>query len=41
MDVSIGLPNAVPGTTGAELTEWARRADARGRSASMPSPAAG
>jgi alkanesulfonate monooxygenase SsuD/methylene tetrahydromethanopterin reductase-like flavin-dependent oxidoreductase (luciferase family) len=30
MDVSIGLPNAVPSTTGAELTEWARRADARG-----------
>jgi alkanesulfonate monooxygenase SsuD/methylene tetrahydromethanopterin reductase-like flavin-dependent oxidoreductase (luciferase family) len=30
MDVAIGLPNAVPGTSGAELTEWARRADARG-----------
>jgi len=30
MDVAIGLPNAVPGTTGAELVEWARRADARG-----------
>lgn len=30
MDVSIGLPNAVPGTTGPELIEWARRADARG-----------
>src|SRR4051794_21408015 len=30
MDVGIGLPNAVPGTTGAELLEWARRADARG-----------
>ena len=30
MDVSIGLPNAVPGTTGEELTEWARRAEARG-----------
>jgi len=30
MDVSIGLPNAVPGTTGAQLTEWARRAEARG-----------
>jgi alkanesulfonate monooxygenase SsuD/methylene tetrahydromethanopterin reductase-like flavin-dependent oxidoreductase (luciferase family) len=29
MDVGIALPNAVPGTTGAELTEWARRADAR------------
>ncbi len=30
MDVSIGLPNAVPGTTGEQLTEWARRAEARG-----------
>jgi alkanesulfonate monooxygenase SsuD/methylene tetrahydromethanopterin reductase-like flavin-dependent oxidoreductase (luciferase family) len=30
MDVAIGLPNAVPGTTGGELVEWARRADARG-----------
>jgi alkanesulfonate monooxygenase SsuD/methylene tetrahydromethanopterin reductase-like flavin-dependent oxidoreductase (luciferase family) len=30
MDVSIGLPNAVPGTTGPELVEWARRAEARG-----------
>ncbi|HEV2789732.1 MAG TPA: LLM class flavin-dependent oxidoreductase [Solirubrobacterales bacterium] len=30
MDVAIGLPNAVPGTTGAQLTEWARRAEARG-----------
>jgi alkanesulfonate monooxygenase SsuD/methylene tetrahydromethanopterin reductase-like flavin-dependent oxidoreductase (luciferase family) len=30
MDVAIGLPNAVPGTTGAQLVEWARRADARG-----------
>jgi len=30
MDVAIGLPNAVPGTSGAELTEWARRAEARG-----------
>jgi alkanesulfonate monooxygenase SsuD/methylene tetrahydromethanopterin reductase-like flavin-dependent oxidoreductase (luciferase family) len=30
MDVAIGLPNAVPGTTGEELTEWARRAEARG-----------
>jgi alkanesulfonate monooxygenase SsuD/methylene tetrahydromethanopterin reductase-like flavin-dependent oxidoreductase (luciferase family) len=30
MDLSIGLPNAVPGTTGAQLTEWARRAEARG-----------
>lgn len=30
MDVGIGLPNAVSGTTGAELTEWARRAETRG-----------
>ena len=30
MDVCIALPNAVPGTTGAQLTEWARRAEARG-----------
>ena len=30
MDVAIGLPNAVPGTTGAQLVEWARRAEVRG-----------
>jgi alkanesulfonate monooxygenase SsuD/methylene tetrahydromethanopterin reductase-like flavin-dependent oxidoreductase (luciferase family) len=30
MDLAIGLPNAVPRTTGAELIEWARRAEARG-----------
>jgi alkanesulfonate monooxygenase SsuD/methylene tetrahydromethanopterin reductase-like flavin-dependent oxidoreductase (luciferase family) len=30
MDVAIGLPNAVPGATGAQLAEWARRAEARG-----------
>jgi alkanesulfonate monooxygenase SsuD/methylene tetrahydromethanopterin reductase-like flavin-dependent oxidoreductase (luciferase family) len=30
MDVGIGLPNAVPGTTGPQLAEWARRAEARG-----------
>lgn len=30
MDVAIGLPNAVPGTGGAQLIEWARRAEARG-----------
>ena len=30
MDVGIGLPNAVPGATGEQLVEWARRADARG-----------
>jgi alkanesulfonate monooxygenase SsuD/methylene tetrahydromethanopterin reductase-like flavin-dependent oxidoreductase (luciferase family) len=30
VDVGIALPNAVPGTSGAQLTEWARRAEARG-----------
>jgi len=30
MKVAIGLPNAVPGTSGPQLTEWARRAEARG-----------
>jgi len=30
MKVAIALPNAVPGASGAELTEWARRAEARG-----------
>ena len=30
MDVAIGLPNAVPGASGDQLTEWARRAEARG-----------
>ncbi|MDX6582943.1 MAG: hypothetical protein QOI10_2127 [Solirubrobacterales bacterium] len=30
MDVGIGLPNAVPGTTGAQLTEWAHNADLAG-----------
>jgi alkanesulfonate monooxygenase SsuD/methylene tetrahydromethanopterin reductase-like flavin-dependent oxidoreductase (luciferase family) len=30
MEIGIGLPNAVPGATGAEMVEWARRADARG-----------
>ena len=30
MDVAIGLPNAVPGTTGDQIAEWARRAEARG-----------
>jgi hypothetical protein len=29
MEISIGLPNAVPGTTGEQLVEWARRAEAR------------
>jgi len=30
MDIGIALPNAIPGATGAELTEWARRAESRG-----------
>lgn len=30
MDVAIALPNAVPGADGAQLTEWARRAERRG-----------
>ena len=30
MDIAIGLPNAVPGTTGEQLTAWARRAELRG-----------
>jgi alkanesulfonate monooxygenase SsuD/methylene tetrahydromethanopterin reductase-like flavin-dependent oxidoreductase (luciferase family) len=30
MDVGIGLPNAVPGTSGEQLVEWARRAESRG-----------
>jgi hypothetical protein len=30
MDVAIGLPNAVPGAAVERLTEWARRAEARG-----------
>ena len=30
MDVGVALPNAVPKTTGAQLSEWARRAEARG-----------
>jgi alkanesulfonate monooxygenase SsuD/methylene tetrahydromethanopterin reductase-like flavin-dependent oxidoreductase (luciferase family) len=30
MDVGIGLPNAVPGTSGAQLIEWAKRAEGRG-----------
>ena len=29
MDVGIGLPNAVPGTTGEQLTEWADGVPAR------------
>jgi alkanesulfonate monooxygenase SsuD/methylene tetrahydromethanopterin reductase-like flavin-dependent oxidoreductase (luciferase family) len=30
MDLAIGLPDAVPGTGGERLAEWARRAEARG-----------
>jgi alkanesulfonate monooxygenase SsuD/methylene tetrahydromethanopterin reductase-like flavin-dependent oxidoreductase (luciferase family) len=30
MDVGIGLPSTIPGVTGDELTEWARRAESRG-----------
>lgn len=30
MELSIGLPNAVPGTTGDDITEFARRAEGRG-----------
>ncbi len=30
MDVAIGMPNAVSGTSGEQLVEWARRAEARG-----------
>lgn len=30
MDVGIGIPNSLPGTTGADLLEWARRAEGAG-----------
>lgn len=30
MEIGIGIPNTVPGTTGGQLLEWARRADAAG-----------
>jgi alkanesulfonate monooxygenase SsuD/methylene tetrahydromethanopterin reductase-like flavin-dependent oxidoreductase (luciferase family) len=30
MDVGVALPNAIPGTGGAQLSEWARSAEARG-----------
>jgi len=30
MEVGIALPNAIPGATGPQLTEWAQRAEARG-----------
>ena len=30
MDIGIGIPNTVPGATGGQLLDWARRADAAG-----------
>jgi alkanesulfonate monooxygenase SsuD/methylene tetrahydromethanopterin reductase-like flavin-dependent oxidoreductase (luciferase family) len=30
VNIAIGLPNAVPGTTGGQLTEWAEKAETRG-----------
>ncbi len=30
MDIGIGIPNSVPGATGPQLLEWARRAEAAG-----------
>ncbi len=30
MKVAIGLPNAVPGTTGGQPSEWAKKAETRG-----------
>ena len=30
MDIGIGIPNSVRGTTGPQLLEWARRAEAAG-----------
>ncbi len=30
MDIGIGIPNTVPGATGGQLLEWARRADTAG-----------
>jgi alkanesulfonate monooxygenase SsuD/methylene tetrahydromethanopterin reductase-like flavin-dependent oxidoreductase (luciferase family) len=30
VDVGIGLPSTIPGVTGDELTDWARKADSRG-----------
>jgi alkanesulfonate monooxygenase SsuD/methylene tetrahydromethanopterin reductase-like flavin-dependent oxidoreductase (luciferase family) len=30
MDIGIGIPNSLPGTTGPQLLEWARRAEAAG-----------
>lgn len=30
MEIGIGVPNSLPGTTGAQLLEWAKRADSAG-----------
>ena len=30
MDVGIGLPTTIPGASGEQILEWARRAEARG-----------
>jgi hypothetical protein len=30
MEIGIGIPNCVVGTTGAQLLDWARRAEAAG-----------
>lgn len=30
MRIGIGLPSAIPGTSGAAVLDWARRAEARG-----------
>jgi len=30
MDIAIGVPNTIKGTTGPQLLEWARRAEAAG-----------
>lgn len=30
MDIGIGIPNTIPGTSGTQLLDWARRADAAG-----------
>jgi len=30
MEIGIGIPNTVPGTTGAQMLDWARRAEAAG-----------
>ena len=30
MDVGIGIPNSIPGTSGPSMLEWARRAESAG-----------